>query len=90
MGVLGSCYSGKLCPFALFAAEANKMKGGVATAACFLILKETSAAIILKRKAARLRKETGNESWIARTEIDQNLTPKQVSLSPFPRIDTNL
>lgn len=42
-------------------------QAGVIAMTCTFILKETMASIILERKAAKLRKETGNPAWHAKT-----------------------
>ncbi|KAL1980636.1 hypothetical protein VTN96DRAFT_3887 [Rasamsonia emersonii] len=42
------------------------MASGVATIVCFLVLRETYAPVLLERKAARLRKETGNPAYQSR------------------------
>ncbi|MCJ1441759.1 MAG: hypothetical protein MMC23_002251 [Stictis urceolatum] len=46
---------------------------GVATAICFVVLKETYSPIILEAKARRLRKETGNSKL--RSRMDSGLGP---------------
>ncbi|MCJ1309978.1 hypothetical protein MMC25_003639 [Agyrium rufum] len=50
--------------------------GGVGTALCLLVLRETFPVILLERKAARLRKETGNEQL--RSKLSSGLTPKEL------------
>jgi DHA1 family multidrug resistance protein-like MFS transporter len=49
--------------------------------AWFFFLPETSAANILLRRAARLRKSTGNERIRSQTEIDrQGITFKEIAI----------
>ena len=52
----------------------NKTQAGVLTLICPFVLKETMASIILRKKAEKLRKETGNPSWYPRggSEESQN------------------
>lgn len=40
--------------------------GGVVTVVCWFVLRETLESVLLERKAAKLRKETGNPAWHAR------------------------
>ncbi|KAI3390895.1 hypothetical protein diail_8440 [Diaporthe ilicicola] len=47
---------------------------GVVTVIMLFLMKETYAPVILERKAARLRKETGNE--MLRSKLDVGLSPK--------------
>ena len=47
---------------------------GATTVICFVVLKETLATIILEKKAAKLRKETGNLNY--RSRLASPLTPK--------------
>ncbi|KAF1982316.1 membrane transporter [Aulographum hederae CBS 113979] len=49
---------------------------GVFAIAGFLLMRETYAPVLLSRKAARLRKETGNENL--RSKLDNGLTPKEL------------
>ncbi|TPX16091.1 uncharacterized protein E0L32_004086 [Thyridium curvatum] len=50
------------------------MISGVCSVAMLLVLKETYAPVILERKAARLRKETGND--LLRSKLDVGLSQK--------------
>jgi multidrug resistance protein len=49
---------------------------GVATILCFLLLSETYAPVLLERKAARLRKQTGNQAL--RSRLASDIPPKEV------------
>ncbi|KAK4495853.1 hypothetical protein PRZ48_013121 [Zasmidium cellare] len=44
--------------------------GGVVTVACFFVLRETVASVILEKKAIRLRQETNNPNWHVRKPVD--------------------
>lgn len=46
-------------------------------------LRETNAAVLLERKAARLRKETGNVALVSK--MDRGLTPRQLFLRAITR-----
>ena len=50
------------------------MVGGVLTLSMFVIMRETYAPVLLQRKAARLRKETGNHNL--RSKLDSGLSPR--------------
>jgi hypothetical protein len=52
------------------------MKGGAFFIMSLLLMKETSAPIILERKAKRLRAETGNDKLVSR--LDSGLTPREL------------
>lgn len=56
---------------------------GVTTILCFLLLRETYAPTLLARKAARLRKETGNPNL--RSKLDSGLAPADVFKRAFVR-----
>lgn len=49
---------------------------GAVTILCLFFMRETYETVLLSRKAARLRKQTGNTALIART--DKGLTPNQL------------
>ncbi|KAJ5633879.1 hypothetical protein N7528_001721 [Penicillium herquei] len=57
--------------------------GGVSTVAFFFIVPETHAPTILERKAARLRKQTGNIGYKSR--LDDGIPAKQRFLQSFSR-----
>lgn len=48
----------------------SSKKSGASTILCFFTLKETYPPIILERKAAQMRKETGNSSYRSRLKSD--------------------
>ncbi|KAK7698132.1 hypothetical protein SLS64_012807 [Diaporthe eres] len=50
------------------------MVAGAVTVAMLLLMRETYAPVILQRKTARLRKETGNE--LLRSKLDIGLSPR--------------
>lgn len=52
----------------------NHFQSGIFTILGFFTLKETYAPVILEKRAARLRKETGNPAL--RSKFDTGLTPK--------------
>jgi len=52
------------------------MVSGAASTIAFILLKETYPPVILARKAARLRKETGNQAL--RSKLDSGITPKEL------------
>ncbi|ORY69647.1 major facilitator superfamily domain-containing protein [Pseudomassariella vexata] len=56
------------------------MLGGVGLILGVVILRETSEAILLKHKAARLRKETGNDAYQVAARVNKvgNMTPGQM------------
>ncbi|KAH8595870.1 major facilitator superfamily domain-containing protein [Bisporella sp. PMI_857] len=49
---------------------------GVVTIFAFLVLRETNPVVLLERKAAKLRKETGNPNYRSKLALD--LTPKEL------------
>lgn len=53
------------------------------TIACFFVLRETLAPVILERKAIRLRKETDNPAWHVRKAV--NLPPKKLLIQSIVR-----
>ncbi|KAL6912461.1 hypothetical protein FSST1_010221 [Fusarium sambucinum] len=55
---------------------------GVAVLASFLILRETYAPVLLERKAAKLRKATGNDNY---RSTDTKATPREVLLATITR-----
>ncbi|KAL5042511.1 hypothetical protein BDW71DRAFT_200551 [Aspergillus fruticulosus] len=56
---------------------------GVSFAISILLLRETNAAVLLKWKTARLRKETGNAALVS--VMDRGLTPRQLFLRAITR-----
>lgn len=52
------------------------ISAGVAMVASMVVLRESNAAVLLKRKTKRLQKETGNMNL--RSKMDLGLTPKQL------------
>ncbi|KAL5358521.1 major facilitator superfamily domain-containing protein [Aspergillus floccosus] len=56
---------------------------GVTTVVFFFVVKETYAPVLLERKAARLRKETGNPAY--RSRLSTGLPPKQLFLQSVIR-----
>ncbi|KAH8178983.1 major facilitator superfamily protein [Sarocladium implicatum] len=56
---------------------------GVAFGISIFVLRETNAAVLLRRKAARLRKETGNPALVSKME--RNLTSRQLFLNAIIR-----
>ncbi|KAJ7752804.1 major facilitator superfamily domain-containing protein [Mycena maculata] len=60
---------------------------GVTTLAAFFVLRETYSPVILRQKAAKLRKETGDERWHYTTEraVGETRTPKQIFLMSLIR-----
>ncbi|KAF1997756.1 major facilitator superfamily transporter [Amniculicola lignicola CBS 123094] len=52
------------------------ISGGAAALAAAVVLRESNPAVLLKRKAARLRKTTGNPNL--RSKLDQGLTTQQL------------
>ena len=59
------------------------MVGGVLALLCATFLRETYAAVILERKAARLRKQTNNSGY--RSQMDRNMNVKQLFLRAIVR-----
>ncbi|KAJ5209477.1 hypothetical protein N7449_003856 [Penicillium cf. viridicatum] len=57
--------------------------GGAASVVFFFVVPETYAPILLERKAARLRKSTGNTAYISR--LDSGVPPKQLFLRSLIR-----
>lgn len=57
--------------------------GGALALLCLAFLRETYAAVILERKAARLRKQTNNPGL--RSQMDRNLSVKQLFLRAIVR-----
>jgi len=57
--------------------------GGVVSILGVIIMRETYAPVILARKAARLRKETGNEA--IRSKLDTGLSPKELIIRSLIR-----
>ncbi|CAH0043434.1 unnamed protein product [Clonostachys solani] len=55
----------------------------VSFVASIFFLRETNAAVLLSRKAARLRKETGNAALVSKME--RNLTPRQLFIIAISR-----
>jgi MFS family permease len=58
-------------------------QAGVAFVLSIFLLRETNAAVLLSRKAARLRKETGNSALVSK--MDRGLTPRQLFLRAIVR-----
>ncbi|EGX95522.1 MFS transporter, putative [Cordyceps militaris CM01] len=58
-------------------------KSGIITTATFALMRETNATVILSRKVAQLRKETGNTDLVAARA--SNLTTKQMLLRAIVR-----
>jgi MFS family permease len=56
---------------------------GIVSIAAAPIIRETYAPVLLERKTARLRKETGNPNL--RSKLQQNLTPKEVFIRAIAR-----
>jgi len=56
---------------------------GVVSIAAAPIIRETYAPVLLERKTARLRKETGNPNL--RSKMQLNLTPKEVFIRAIAR-----
>lgn len=56
---------------------------GVVSIAAAPIIRETYAPVLLERKTARLRKETGNPNL--RSKLQLNLTPKEVFVRAIAR-----
>ncbi|KAI3556005.1 hypothetical protein CABS03_09624 [Colletotrichum abscissum] len=56
---------------------------GAVTLASFFVLRESYAPVLLERKAARLRKETGNEKYQSR--MKKKGTPRQIFLTAIIR-----
>jgi MFS family permease len=56
---------------------------GIVSIAAAPIIRETYAPVLLERKTARLRKETGNPNL--RSKLQQNLTPKEVFVRAIAR-----
>lgn len=59
------------------------MVGGVLALLCAAFLRETYAAVILERKAVRLRKQTNNSGY--RSQMDRNMSVKQLFLRAIVR-----
>jgi Major Facilitator Superfamily len=64
--------------------EANSMQMGFTTITCFIFWRETYAPVILGRKAARLRKETGNT--MLRTKYDTGMSARENFMSAIGRV----
>lgn len=56
---------------------------GFFTLVCFVVMRETSAVVILGRKAKRLRRETGNGEF--RSKLDKGLSTKELFLYSIVR-----
>lgn len=72
----------RLASLTLLCLNADNVQAGVVTLACFFVLKETMASIILEKKAIRLRKETGNPNYYVRKPID---LPRKLLLQSIVR-----
>lgn len=59
------------------------LQAGVAVLGSFLVLRETYAPLLLQRKAAKLRKETGNDSY--RSTTKKPAPPREVFLATITR-----
>lgn len=84
LGVLGSYNSGTPhVPVALEDCVADIKQSGVVTVAAFFLLRETYAPVLLARKVARLRKETGNTALCSK--LDTGLSEKDAFLHSIIR-----
>jgi MFS family permease len=63
--------------------EANQRQAGAVAIFAFFVLAETYAPVLLERKAARLRKETGNPNL--KSKLDTGLTEKELFIRAITR-----
>lgn len=84
LGVLGSYSSGTPCSSGTRRlCVADIKQSGIVTVAAFFLLQETYAPILLTRKVARLRKETGNTALCSK--LDTGLSEKDAFIHSIIR-----